>query len=110
MKKTFAAAATAALLLAGTAPGSAADMAVKARPLVAPVEVWSCTGIYGGVHAGAGWGSTESTLTSFTVGPVVTPLNFPFSQNTRSGFLGGGQVGANYQSGWAVFGVQGDIA
>ena len=24
--------------------------------------------------------------------------------------MGGGQVGANWQSGWAVFGVQGDIA
>ena len=41
---------------------------------------------------------------------LIAPLNFPFSQNSRSGFLGGGQVGYNWQSGWAVFGVQGDIA
>lgn len=44
------------------------------------------------------------------VPPVVVPLNVPFSQNSRSGFLGGGQIGYNWQSGWAVFGVQADIA
>src|SRR5207244_6859483 len=73
-----------------------------------------CTGIssYVDVLFGAGWGTTESTLTSFSVTPpgIVVPLNFPFSQNSRSGFLGGGQVGYNWQTGWAVFGVQGDIA
>jgi outer membrane immunogenic protein len=31
-------------------------------------------------------------------------------QNSRSGFLGGAQAGYNWQSGWAVFGVQADIA
>ena len=101
-----------AALFATTTLASAADMAVKAAPIVPPV-VWSWTGFYIGAHVGAGWGTTESTLTSFTIGPpvnLVTPLNFPFSQNDRSGFLGGGQIGYNWQSGWAVFGVQADIA
>ncbi len=77
-----------------------------------PAEVWSWTGFYIGGHVGAGWGTTESTLTNFSVVPpgIAFPLNVPFSQNSRSGFLGGGQVGANWQTGWAVFGVQGDIA
>jgi outer membrane immunogenic protein len=103
--------AAAAALVATTTMASAADMAVKARPVV-PVEVWSWTGFYIGAHVGAGWGTTESTLTSFSATPpgIVFPLNVPFSQNSRSGFLGGGQVGYNWQSGWAVFGVQGDIA
>jgi outer membrane immunogenic protein len=86
---------------------NAADLAVKARPALDPV--WSWTGFYIGGHVGAGWGTTETTLTSFPGGPPGA-FDFPIAQNSRSGFLGGGQVGYNYQSGWAVFGVQGDIA
>jgi outer membrane immunogenic protein len=37
-------------------------------------------------------------------------VGLPIAQNSRSGFLGGGQIGYNFQSGWAVFGVQADIA
>ena len=112
MKTTFTAAAAAALLIAGTAASSAADMAVKARPYAAPVEVWSWTGFYIGGHVGAGWGTTESTLTGFNdpANPPPIAFSFPFSQNSRSGFLGGAQAGYNWQSGWAVFGVQADIA
>jgi outer membrane immunogenic protein len=98
IKNTIAAAAA---LLATT---SAADMAVKAAPVLPPV-VWSWTGFYIGAHVGAGFGETESTIT--TAAPVVS---LPFSQNSRSGFLGGGQIGYNWQAGWAVFGVQADIA
>src|SRR4051794_16051723 len=127
MKTTITAAATAALLLAGTAAGSAADMAVKARPMAAPAIIWSWTGFYGGVHVGAGWGTSESTLTNVAVqggdirqvqtlallapaGGVSVPINLPFSQTSSSGFLGGVQAGYNWQAGWAVFGIQGDIA
>src|ERR1043166_3690706 len=109
IRKTIAAAAA---LLATSTMASAADMAVKARPVM-PVEIWNWTGFYIGAHVGAGWGTTESRLTSFNIGPpvnVILPLNIPFSQNNRSGFLGGGQIGYNWQSGWAVFGVQADIA
>jgi outer membrane immunogenic protein len=108
MKTTLAAAA--AILIATTAAGAAADMAVKA-PYIAAAPVWSWTGFYVGAHAGAGWGTTESTLTSTTTPPnPPVAVNFPLSQNSRSGFLGGGQVGYNWQSGWVVLGVQGDIA
>ena len=57
--KIFTAAAAAALLIAGTAASSAADMAVKAPPVVAPAPIWSWTGFYIGGHVGAGWGTTE---------------------------------------------------
>lgn len=106
--------AAAAALLAGSTLASAADMAVKARPMVAPAPVWTWTGFYIGAHVGAGWGETESTLTGVNVSPPIGPLaatfSFPFSQNSRSGFLGGVQAGYNWQSGWAVFGIQGDFA
>jgi outer membrane immunogenic protein len=100
------AAATAGAL---SASAYAADLPMKAMP--APGPIWTWTGFYIGAHAGAGWGTTETTLTSIS-GPGIpaTPVNLPLAQNSRSGFLGGGQVGYNYQSGWAVFGIQGDIA
>ena len=91
-----------------------------------PPVVWSWTGFYIGGHVGAGWGTTESTLTGATVsggGEVSVPqelaliapqqtvaFTLPFSQTSTSGFLGGVQAGYNWQSGWAVFGVQGDFA
>jgi outer membrane immunogenic protein len=105
IKKT---AAAVAALLATTAMASAADLAVKAPRAYAPQEVFNWTGFYIGAHVGAGWGETESTLTG--VGGPFPGGSFAFSQNSRSGFLGGGQIGVNWQSGWAVFGVQGDIA
>jgi outer membrane immunogenic protein len=112
VKTTIAAAA--ALLIASTVAGSAADLAVKA-PYAAPAPIWSWTGFYIGGHVGGGWGTTETTLTGATItppgGPAATAaFGFPFAQNSTSGFLGGGQVGYNWQSGWAVFGVQADIA
>jgi outer membrane immunogenic protein len=86
----------------------AADLPLKAAQ--APDQIWSWTGFYIGAHAGAGWGTTETTLTSISAAGITEPVNLALAQNSRSGFLGGGQVGYNYQFGWAVFGIQGDIA
>jgi outer membrane immunogenic protein len=111
VKTTLAAAA--AILIATTAAGSAADMAVKA-PYAAPIQIWSWTGFYVGAHAGAGWGTTESSIDLAGLGGGLGlgggVGSFPIAQNNKSGFLGGGQIGYNFQSGWAVFGVQADIA
>src|SRR5262249_32945281 len=87
-------------LLASTVAASAADMALQARRIM-PAPVWSWTGFYIGAHVGAGWGTTEAEL------PIGANAFFPLVQNDSSGFLGGVQAGANYQAGWAVFGVQG---
>jgi outer membrane immunogenic protein len=108
MKKALAAVAA---LMMTTAAASAADMAVKARPVVPPV-VWSWTGFYIGGHVGAGWGTTESTLTGASINPpgAFVPFTLPFSQTSSSGFLGGVQAGVNWQTGWAVLGIQGDFA
>src|SRR4051794_39865530 len=53
------------VLLATGSSAFAADLAVKAH-YSEPSSVWNWTGFYGGVHAGAGWGTTESTLTSIS--------------------------------------------
>lgn len=106
-------AAAAVILFASTSLSSAADLAVKAPPIAPPAPVWSWTGFYLGAHVGAGWGETETTLTSATVTtpPLGTfPFTLPFAQTSASGFLGGVQAGYNWQTGWAVLGVQGDFA
>ena len=91
MKRTISTGiAIAALLgLAGTA--SAADMArqmpVKAPAYVAPYYNW--TGFYAGINGGGGWGSTGNI--------------------DSSGGIFGGQLGYNWQSGQAVFGIETDL-
>jgi outer membrane immunogenic protein len=108
MKKALAAAA--AILIAATAASSAADLTVKA-PYAPPAPIWNWTGFYIGGHVGAGWGTTETTLDSIAIpGAPLVAAGLPLAQNSRSGFLGGGQIGYNFQTGWAVFGVQADIA
>jgi outer membrane immunogenic protein len=103
------------LLLAGVAiaavtAGSSAMAADLGAPVykAAPVPLapnW--TGFYIGGNAGAGWGTSELWE------PLTTGTD-PFSGKdlsnaNSSGFLGGGQVGYNYQVGWAVLGVEGSF-
>jgi opacity protein-like surface antigen len=70
----------------------------KAPPAAAPVAAYNWTGIYIGGYAGTTWGSTNWTFV-----PVSTRTSPDFA-----GFVGGGQVGANYQMGNAVVGIEAD--
>jgi outer membrane immunogenic protein len=98
-------------LAAGTAVGvcsvAAADLspeptkAAVAPVAYAPAAIYSWTGIYIGGHAGAGF-SGSSWTDPFTGG------NNTF--NSGAGFLGGGQIGANYQFNMLVLGVEGDFS
>jgi outer membrane immunogenic protein len=101
---------TVGLLALGLSSAFAADMAVKAPPTYVPAPVWSWTGFYIGGNVGAGWGTTEANLNSISIGGTSFADNLPIDQNSRSGFLGGGQIGYNYQFGWAVIGVEGDFS
>src|SRR5262245_12933982 len=83
---------TAALGISSLA--SAADIPVKAQPVVAD---W--TGAYFGVHVGAGSSTIESAL-DFGGFP------FPISSHGLNGMVAGVQGGYNFQAGWAVFGVE----
>lgn len=74
---------------------SAADMAVKARPVAAVVYNW--TGIYVGVDVGGGWESFDGRY-------VLPPPDSHSSSATR--FLGGGFVGGQYQMGNWVLGAE----
>ena len=75
---------------------------------------FSWTGFYIGAHAGWGWGKTEwsdgcldlNPANSFCEAEALGPLG---SYNLN-GFLGGGQVGYDWQLGWAVFGIEADAS
>jgi outer membrane immunogenic protein len=104
MKKILlASAAVGALILAH--PSVAADVGtrvpVKAPPVVAPAPVFTWTGCYVGGHVGGGWG--EKTVSAPALAPGISVTG------DTSGFLGGGQVGCNFQVGgnW-VIGFEGE--
>jgi outer membrane immunogenic protein len=114
----------------------AADQPLAYRPVpFVPRQTIEWTGLYLGVNAGYGWGQT-STNTSFTgdlftggattqiLGPggipVLGPEGIPVVGPTElsrtstggsgmlSGAIAGGQIGFNWQAGWAVFGAEFD--
>jgi outer membrane immunogenic protein len=107
MKSTLLASVSIAALFVASG-ASAADLAVKARPMVSAAPVYSWTGCYVGAQVGWGWGRNNHTQT----GSFSSAL--PQSRSGRvdtSGGLFGGQVGCNYQfsSNW-VAGIQVDGA
>jgi len=100
MLKTLLAGASALVLSSATV--LAADMPVrtpiaKAPPVAAPLFNW--TGLYYGVSGGYGWGSSTHN------DPVIGSTSFD-----TDGWLLGGTVGYNWQSGPYVFGVEGDLS
>jgi outer membrane immunogenic protein len=106
MQKLFCSAALSALLVGLSVGAQAADLGpapapiYKAPPVIAPPP-FSWTGFYIGGNAGAGWnnGSVSDTL-----------LGETWSANNNATFVGGGQVGANYEFGGGfVVGVEGDF-
>jgi outer membrane immunogenic protein len=99
--------------LTGLGAASAADMAVKARPM--PVAVYNWTGCYVGVSVGekAAYANDRAVIPGATAGGITTPISvqdYGRDTNGDTTWLGGGQIGCNYQaagSHW-VFGVEGD--
>ncbi|MCX7320753.1 MAG: outer membrane beta-barrel protein [Hyphomicrobiales bacterium] len=110
----------------GSAAASAADLTprpyTKAAPLAA---VYNWTGFYIGGNAGYSWGraSTDGDLTGTqnvsvfrTAGPtLVSSVNSvlaaaPLSGRANvDGFVGGGQIGYNWQAGQFLYGLEADI-
>jgi outer membrane immunogenic protein len=106
MKKTLL---VSTLFAAAIGSAHAADMPVKAPVYVAP---FTWTGIYLGINAGYGIG--QSTGDAYCTNPAgvvsgtgcAAPMGAALSQS--GGFVGG-QLGANYQTGMFVWGVEADI-
>lgn len=91
---------------------TAAVLAVAAAaPAFAAPAAPNWTGFYVGVNAGYGGDKFQYPATAALDVPDVTPTTLSLTaKQTSSGFLGGGQVGYNYEThdGW-VFGVEADI-
>ena len=96
--------ALAGLLIAGEA--GAADLPRRAAPPPPPIPpAFTWTGFYVGANAGYGFRGGSSSYTDATYGTVT-------ESGSKGGFVGGGQIGYNYQltpgSGW-VLGAEADF-
>jgi outer membrane immunogenic protein len=83
------------IALAGTA--TAADMqrpAYKAAPMVPPAPIYNWTGCYIGANVGGLWGQAS-----------ISGPNGEVS-GSNSGFVGGGQIGCDYQMSQFVIGIR----
>ena len=96
MKRLLKYVASAAMLL-GPFAAHSADLAVKAPP-PPPVPVFSWTGFYIGGNIGGAWANNEWTETFFHTNFI----------GDRAVFIGGGQIGVNYQIGQFVIGGEWD--
>ena len=107
MKRFLLAGAALIALLGGSA--SAADLAVKARPLP-PAPVWSWTGFYIGINGGGSIGVNSSTQSAtFTATGIATSgLLSNTNRFVPTGGVFGGQLGYNWQVANWVFGVEAD--
>jgi outer membrane immunogenic protein len=90
--------AAAVILVVASRHALAADLPTKTIPAPLPAIVYNWTGLYVGINGGFGTGKSN-----WSDGPVGTTGGF----NT-SGFLVGGTLGANYQTGNYVVGIEGD--
>jgi outer membrane immunogenic protein len=112
----------ASLLFAGLASiglataASAADLPAKAPVYKAPpIVVSNWTGWYAGVHAGWVGQRNCNALTAQGLWPAF-PVDADLIQAIgtgcadSSGFIGGAQVGANYQMGGWLWGIEADIS
>lgn len=122
MKKHLSSLAT-ALLLATSGSALAADLATKkAPPAPLPTPMWK--GFYVGLNAGGIWSNSGSAnITTYPIYQDIanTPANTPYYSSlngslnigSTSGFIGGGQLGYNWQPGYLnnnlVFGFEADI-
>jgi outer membrane immunogenic protein len=97
-------AASIAFGLAATGIASAADMAVKARPVVPPL-MYNWQGCYVGGNVGGGWSRVD---TERVFQDVAIPADAVYGREKDSGFIGGAQAGCDFMAGNSlVFGVQG---
>jgi outer membrane immunogenic protein len=99
-------AAVAMLGIGASGVASGADLAVKAPRAVVPLYNW--TGCYIGGNVGGGWSKMDTTQVQIdTAPPTATQANFGSEKD--SGFLGGGQVGCDFQTTNLVFGIEGQF-
>ena len=108
-------------LVAATVAASAADLPRRAAPppVFQPVPVFTWTGFYAGFNAGYGFGTQDDRAptvigvgpASLLVPPGTTAVVAFNNRESNEGFVGGGQIGYNYQftpGSGVVIGVEAD--
>jgi len=93
---------------AGTETFSGKEMK-QVAPAPAPTCDFTWTGFYIGGNAGYGWGNADTDFR-----PLPDPVTFGSLEPTTlspdpGGFIGGGQIGYNYQWNWLVLGAETDF-
>jgi outer membrane immunogenic protein len=89
-------------LLGLTAGAFAADLPSRRAPapVIAAVPVFTWTGFYVGANAGYGWVNGDN---------IIDPVFGFVGDDDEGGFVGGGQIGYNYQIGSFVVGLETDL-
>ena len=97
----------ATLIALTVAPAMAADMRTRAPVYKAPqpVPVHSWTGCY--IGGNVGYGRSRPSLIDPPEGVVDGSTAVDLGSHTADGFVAGGQIGCDYQTGSWVFGIQG---
>jgi outer membrane immunogenic protein len=103
-------------------PAMAADLPVKAPPAPAPLPAISnWTGFYVGLNAGGAWAKTDPTTSASCVPALGFPMPYLACPDavkasaiatgsiSSSAFIGGGQLGYNWQANNTVLGVEVDF-
>jgi len=104
MRKLLQTIGAAAALLTLSMVGNAAEVPPYPRPVAPPVYVpppFSWTGFYIGPNLGGAWG--QRNLTDTLLGLSLSNVN------DKGAFIGGGQLGFNYQFGNFVLGIEADF-
>jgi outer membrane immunogenic protein len=107
----------AGIAIAGVNAAAAADLAVRPytkAPAMAVEPAYNWSGFYAGLNAG--WASIHDNGNPFCVTPAgvlngigCNTTNVPGAQIRASGFIGGGQIGYNWQVAHLVYGLETDI-
>jgi outer membrane immunogenic protein len=109
LKRAITVGVTASTIMALPAASAlAADMPVKAPPpaQVVATTPYNWTGIYFGGHVGHGWGKSQTTSVNGTAAFPAGTSN----ETDLSGWIGGGQVGLNYQIDRLVLGIESEFS
>ena len=120
--RSFAVAAASTVAIAQTAFAADLGQPVYAAPPPPLAPVYNWTGFYAGLNAGVGWSGNDvntagwtlytntahsDALVNATASASGATANVPVSTTS---FIGGGQIGYNYQIGTWVAGLEADIA
>ena len=104
MRQLFYTTAAVSVLLAMSMAANAAEVPPYVRPVAPPVYVpppFTWTGFYLGANLGGAW--SQRNLTDTLLGLSLSNVN------DKGAFIGGGQLGFNYQFGNFVVGIEADF-